>query len=320
MTPSPGPRPAGIDSPAAILAIVPHLLGFVPDNSLVVIAAGPPHGRIHATVRFDLPDPPDPDATAALAAHAVDLLNRPGFTSAVIIGYGPGPLVTPLADAIRHALTGTTVRLRDILRAEGGRYWSYLCPEPFCCPPGGMPFDTEAHPAAAAMASPGHQVLASRDALAATIAPVSGNAAEAMRRETRRAERIAAKLTAGRTGIDAATGRRPVTDRGLAAMQAAITSYRDGATIEQSGQFAWLTFVLTCLRVRDDASPMIPATPWPSSCATSSPPAQPPSMARLPMTPEEVAASYDSQPAEPLADRDDDHEPETGDAGADGTD
>ena len=124
MTSPTGPGPLSVGSPAAVLAIVPHLLGFLPRKSLVIIGAGQPRGRIHVTFRFDLPDPPDPDATAAIAAHAVTLLNRQELTVAIVIGYGPGPLVTPLTDAIRQTMTGTGLELRDVLRVDEGRYWS----------------------------------------------------------------------------------------------------------------------------------------------------------------------------------------------------
>jgi len=354
MTSPSGPRRLGVDSPAALLAIIPHLLGFVPDHSLVLIGAGAPSGRIDLAVRFDLPDPPDAGATAAIAAHATTLLDPPEVTTAVIIGYGPGPLVTPLADALRQALADTKVTLRDVLRVEGNRYWSYLCGEPSCCPPDGVPFDAARHPAAAVMTVPGHHVLASRAALAATIAPVTGLAAEAMQRETRRAERIAAKLVAGMAGPDAPPGGpRPIAARGLTAVQAAITAYRQGGTINHSSQFAWLALVLTSLRVRDDAwARMDPARHhahqrlWTDLTRHAQPgyiPAAasllaftawqggngalanlaldraldddprysmalllrdvigagaPPSLARLPMTPEEVAVSYGDLPGE----------------------
>ena len=124
MTSPTGPGPLSVGSPAAVLAIVPHLLGFVPDKSLVIVGAGQPRGRIHVTFRFDLPDPPDPDATAAIAAQALTLLNRQELTVAIVIGYGPGPLVTPLTDAIRQTMTGTGLELRDVLRVDEGRYWS----------------------------------------------------------------------------------------------------------------------------------------------------------------------------------------------------
>jgi len=146
MTSPTGPGPLSVGSPAAVLAIVPHLLGFLPRKSLVIIGAGQPRGRIHVTFRFDLPDPPGPDATAAIAAHAAALLSRQELTMAIVIGYGPGPLVTPLTDAIRQAVAGTDLPLRDVLRVDEGRYWSYLCREPSCCPPEGVPFDTAAHP------------------------------------------------------------------------------------------------------------------------------------------------------------------------------
>ena len=74
-----------------------------------------------------------------------------------------------------------------------------------------------------------------------------------MTRETRRAERIAAKLMASTTGTESPAGQRPVIDGGLTAVQAAISTCREGGSIEHYGQFAWLALVLTSLRVRDDA-------------------------------------------------------------------
>ena len=103
------------------------------------------------------------------------------------------------------------------------------------------------------MAASGSAVLGDRDALAATIAPVAGSVAEAMTRETRRAERIAAKLMAPTTGTQSSARQRPVIDGGLTAVQAAISTYREGGSIEHSGQFAWLALGLTSLRIRDDA-------------------------------------------------------------------
>jgi hypothetical protein len=141
--------------------------------------------------------------------------------------------------------------VHDILRADEGRYWSYLCREPSCCPAEGVPFDGSSHPAGLAMAAAGGPVLAGRDELAATIAPVTGTLAEVMERQTRRAERIAAELLA-RTA-KAPLPVRPTIEHGLRAVQAAITTYRDGGTIEHCYQFAWLALVLTSLRVRDDA-------------------------------------------------------------------
>ena len=227
MTTLPSPQPLSVGSPAGLLAVVPHLLGFVPDHSLVIVGAWGPRQRIDITFRFDLPDPPDPGAAAQIAGHAVALLASQRFTLAVVVGYGPGPLVTPVADAIRGEITGAGLELRDVLRVHEGRYWSYLCLDPSCCPAEGVPFDTATHPVSAAMAaSSGRCVLASRDELAASIAPVTGGAAEAMRRDTARAEPIPAHLVTSTAGPGAVA--RPVTEHGLKAVEAAISTYRDG--------------------------------------------------------------------------------------------
>ena len=83
-------------------------------------APAAPGSRIerHVPVRPARPARP-PGARRSIAAHAVSVLASQQFTTAVVIGYGPGPLVTPLADAIREAITGTGLELRDVLRVEG---------------------------------------------------------------------------------------------------------------------------------------------------------------------------------------------------------
>jgi len=55
-------------SPESLLAIVPGLLGFVPQASLVVIGTEAPHDRIKVTLRYDLPDPPGAGVSADIAA------------------------------------------------------------------------------------------------------------------------------------------------------------------------------------------------------------------------------------------------------------
>lgn len=350
MSSRPDPEPLSVGSPAALLAAVPHLLGFVPAKSLVIAGTAPPRNRVRAVLRFDLPDPPDAEATTAIAEHAISFLTRQHLTAAIAVGYGPGPLVSPLADALRETAAAASLPLRDVLRADQGRYWSYLCREPSCCPAEGVPFDPTGHPLGTALASTSGEVLASRTALAATLAPVTGAAAEAMTRETARAERIAARLAASSTDAQTTTSRHPVARRGLAAVQAAITRYRKGGSIELASSLAWLTLVLTNLRVRDDAwARMEPEFQeahlrlWTDLTRRAQPgyvaaPASllafvawqggngalanvaldraladypdysmgrllrdsidagvPPSMARLPMTPEQVAASYDQE-------------------------
>jgi hypothetical protein len=360
-------QPVGIDSPAAMLAVIPHLLGFTPTSCLIVVGGRGPRQRIEATLRFDLPDPPGRAAAEAIASHAVSVLASQGFTTVVVIGYGPGELVTPLTRTLRRAITRSGLEMRDVLRVQDGRYWSYVCKNPACCPAEGVPFDTATHPAGKIMAAVGRPILASRAMLAASIAPVTGPVAETMRQETARAERIAARLLAD--AAKAGSTVRPVVDRGLGAVQAAIGIYRDGGSFTEASQFAWLALALASLQVRDDAwarmdpghredhlrlwadvtrhaQPRYVAAPasllafvaWQGGNgalanvaldrAQADQPGYsmalllrdtidagaPPSLARLPMTPEEVAASYE----EPAADGDPSQaEPEAAEAGED---
>ena len=347
--PPPPPVRIRAGSPEALLAIVPHLLGFVPQASLVVIGIEPPSHLIKLTLRYDLPDPPGAGVAADIAAHAVGVIKSQRLTALVAVGYGPAMLVDLVAGALGAVAGSAGIDVADILRVEDGCYWSYLCANDGCCPTAGTPFDPGGHAAAAAMADGGHAVLADRAAVAARIAPLGGTAAEAMRQATRRAERHASQLL-GKVRKSARLGaaRRMIAAEGLNAVGSLIATYRSGGGYATDYQLAWITVALRDLRVRDDAwarmdpahldahrrmwidvtrraQPGYVAAPaallafvaWQSGDgvlanlaldrALADDPrysmahllrqvitaGAPPALARLPMTPEEVAASYD---------------------------
>jgi len=244
-----------IGSPAALLAIVPQLLTFEPRLSLVLLGAELPHGRVRLTVRFDLPRTPDPDLADEVARRAMSVLVAQGFQAGVAVGYGPGRLVTPVADAVRRHAAGLGFRLSEVLRAEDGRYWSYLCTEPSCCSPDGEPYDVAGHPVTAAFAQAGAPpVLASRDELAALTAPLDGPEGEAMFQATLLAEDRAARLLArGARASRNGTARRLTGSAGLDAVREAIDTYQAGGQFSSDAAAAWLLVALQDLRVRDDA-------------------------------------------------------------------
>jgi Domain of unknown function (DUF4192) len=347
-------------SPQDLLAVIPLLLGFMPESSLVVIGVAPPRDRVRVTLRYDLPDPPDADLAADLAAHAVGVLGSQRLAAAIAVGYGPEALVIPVAGALLDAAHQAGIDLYDILRAEGGRYWSYRCGDETCCPASGVPFDVTAPPA---LAGAGTAVLAGRAAVAARVAPIGGIAAESMRQATRRAEQHVAQLL-GKVRRSARLGaaRHMIAAEGLAAVGQLITRYRGGGRFTSDYEIARLTVALRDLRVRDDAwARMDPAhadahlrlwidvtrraqfryvaapaallafVAWQSGDgalanvaldrALADDPTYsmalllrqvitagaPPSLARLPMTPEEVAASYDDAEGEAF-DKDEDED------------
>src|ERR1022692_2213408 len=69
-----------VGSADGILAVVPHLLGFHPTDSLVMLGIGGPHARIRLAFRYDLPDPPEDGLAADIAAPAATLLRRQHLT------------------------------------------------------------------------------------------------------------------------------------------------------------------------------------------------------------------------------------------------
>jgi hypothetical protein len=132
MTPTDRPRLA-VRSPADLIAAVPYLLGFHPADSVVVIAMR--GRRVVFAARADLP-PPGADPQPA-ARHLAEVIARQEAAAATVVGYGPASRVTPAVDAVGDALTGTGLLVLDALRVTDGRWWSYLCVEPGCCPPDG---------------------------------------------------------------------------------------------------------------------------------------------------------------------------------------
>jgi len=243
------------DSPAALLAVISHLLGFMPEASVVVIGLTPPRDRVRVTLRYDLPDPPDADLVAGIAGHAAGVISSQQLPAAIAVGYGPEPLVTPVADELRDAARQAGIDLREFLRAQDGRYWSYTCGNEACCPAAGVPFEPDPQAAqAAALIGAGTPVLASRAAVAARVAPLGGIAAESMRQATRRAEQHVARLLAKvRRSARIGAARHMIAAEGLAAVGGMIARYRDGGRFTSDDEVARLTVALRDLRVRDDA-------------------------------------------------------------------
>jgi Domain of unknown function (DUF4192) len=251
LNPQPLPR-VRLGSPADVLAAVPHLLGFHPASSLVVIGAGGPRDRVRVGFRYDLPDPPDGPMAAEIARHAVAVLGRQRLTTVIVVGYGPGRLVTPLADTLAAAFRQARLTVREMLRAEDGRYWSYLCSEPACCPADGVPYDPGCHPVAATMTAAGMPAYPDRAALARTLDPVTGPAADQMRAAISRAFTRAGGLVAQAATGGSGGASRLLVAAGRDAVREVIAAYRAGSAVTDD-QFAWLAVALTDLRVRDDA-------------------------------------------------------------------
>jgi Domain of unknown function (DUF4192) len=248
----PGLPRVRLSSPADVLAAVPPLFGFHPARSLVVMGAGGPRDRLRLGFRYDLPDPPDAAAARQITGHAVTVLAKRRATTVIAVGYGPGRLVTPLMDVFATAAGESGLAVRELLRVEDGRYWSYLCRDVNCCPADGIPFDPPSHPVTAVMSAAGLPAYPDRAALARTLGPLTGEPATARDQAAQRAGARAATLIeqAGRRG---GSPLRLVISEGRRAVRDAIARYRDGAAITDADLLAWLAVSLSHLPVRDDA-------------------------------------------------------------------
>jgi hypothetical protein len=164
-----------LSSPAEILAAVPYLLGFTPESSLVLI--GLRGKEVGLTMRVDI------DAALELRAAFVSRLLTDGATSAVLILFDPPPGESrrpgrSVMRAVRRACEAEGIHVRDALGVREGRYWSYLCTDTTCCPPGGRAVPVAGSPDHSKVAAPfvaiGAAPLANRPALEASIVPVTG--------------------------------------------------------------------------------------------------------------------------------------------------
>jgi len=252
-------RPGGIAgkvqlqaaSPDAVLAIVPHMLGFYPSRSLVVLGLGA-QNRVMVTFRYDLPEPPDEQLAQDIAEHAGYVLDREQISSALLVGYGPAELVAPVIYSAAARLIDSGIELHEVLRADAGRYWSLLCYDATCCPPEGRSYDPGSHPAAAAMAEAGLAAHPDRDALARTLRRPAG-AADLISRATSQAlNRLSELVDIGEAEGDRDPQLR-ATRTGRREVQRAIRRYRSGGSIDSIEHLAWLAVLLSDIRVRDDA-------------------------------------------------------------------
>lgn len=182
-----------------LVTLVPYLLGFRPEDSMVAIGVT---GDVAGFVaRADLPPPGTP--ASPTAEHIARVVARQDVDGAVICGYGPPARADPAVAALIAALTRRLVPVHDALRVDGQRYWSYLCTDSRCCPPCGRLWDP-AGPAALTAIAAGRVALPDRAAVEARIAPVSGAARDAAAEARRAARRWLASLMRQRDGVDEA--------------------------------------------------------------------------------------------------------------------
>jgi hypothetical protein len=119
-----------LTSPHDLLAAIPFLIGYHPEDSLVVVSIK--ENAVGMAMRIDYPVDIPEGAYDLLASH----LQRDSSTGALLVAYVPagrsdGEVVLTDASA---ALTRIGIATDESLLIQGGRYRSVLCQDQSCCP------------------------------------------------------------------------------------------------------------------------------------------------------------------------------------------
>ncbi|NGN68340.1 DUF4192 domain-containing protein, partial [Streptomyces sp. A7024] len=190
MTTHSSPAQITLRSPAELADALPYLMGFHPDDSIVLVALQGERGRFGGRLRLGIPrDRAEwSDVAAQLAECLIGGSERRGARPTGVIaflcqdadGAGEEPRqvmdrLRPLAQRLRMACGRLDVPVVEALCISSGRYWSYCCPDVTCCPPEGAPLTPPGtSPMAAAATYAGIQVRGSLREMEARLAPVSG--------------------------------------------------------------------------------------------------------------------------------------------------
>ncbi|MFF9351754.1 DUF4192 domain-containing protein [Streptomyces sp. NPDC014734] len=183
--------------PAELADALPYLMGFHPNDSVVMVALHGGRGRFGGRLRLGIPQSPRewPSVAGQLAECLIKGSERRGERpDAIVVFLCQDPAedesgnqvmerLRPLAQRLRTACGEHDVPVLEALCISDGRYWSYCCPDPRCCPAEGnrmvMP-GTSVMAAAAAYA--GIQVRGTLREMETRLAPLNTSAAAEQQR------------------------------------------------------------------------------------------------------------------------------------------
>ncbi|OEU86422.1 hypothetical protein DB35_10830 [Streptomyces abyssalis] len=154
-------------NPAELADALPYLLGFYPDDSVVVVALHGPRGRFGGRIRIGIPTSADEwgavsEQVATCLEGEVRSDGRRPEGAIVFLCQDPGAgqrkeevmqRLRPLAQALRTACGAREIPVYEALCLSDGSYWSYCCPDSSCCPSEGRPLGATGTSAMAAAAA-----------------------------------------------------------------------------------------------------------------------------------------------------------------------
>lgn len=175
-------------TPAELADALPYLLGYRPEDSMVLVSLHDRdgRGRFGGRARLGIPAGRDDwEAAARQLAHGLITGSRrrgsrPEQMVAFVCqepaegesGRAAMERLRPLAQLLRTECGRLDVPVVEALCISDGRFWSYCCPNEDCCPPGGSPMGLPGTSVLAAAATyAGIQVRGSLRELRARLLP-----------------------------------------------------------------------------------------------------------------------------------------------------
>ena len=241
-----------VRGPGDLLAVVPRLIGFHPEESLVMVTVAGDAQPVHA--RVDLPgsgpadDPADGVGAGAravaeqLAAVAVDNL----VTEVALVAYSHHDAARVVVDALATRLVDHGIDVVCKLRADGSRWW-WLDREDEL----GTPYDVALHPLTLAGVVDGTVVHADRRQLAASL--VGHDPAE-VTRVTALADAVLDDLGAGVAALRRGEGSRVLLAREAVWIADRVGAFvADGTRLDSADVARLATLVSVSLDLRDVA-------------------------------------------------------------------
>lgn len=231
--------------PADLADALPYLLGYHPDDSIVLIGLHGPRGRMGGRIRTGIPG--SPDAWGEVAEQLAACLAegdgaRRGRPDAAVVYLCQDPSgggrakdamerLRPLAQRLRIACGAREIPVVEALYVSRGRYWSYCCPGTSCCAGEGdeLPL-AGTSPMAAAAAVAGIRVQGSLKQLERRLAPLGEPTAG---RQLRALDDAAATMVPRMLGPDADIAA--VRDETLQLADRLVSRFRRAPDPEGSG-------------------------------------------------------------------------------------
>ncbi|MFJ4857032.1 DUF4192 domain-containing protein [Streptomyces sp. NPDC088730] len=188
--------------PAELADALPYLMGFHPNDSVVMVALHGGRGRFGGRLRLGIPQSAQewPSVAEQLAECLIKGSERRGDRpDAIVVFLCQDPAdgetgnqimerLRPFAQRLRTACGALDVPVLEALCISEDRYWSYCCPDARCCPADGTPLAVPGTSVMAAAATyAGVQVRGSLREMEARLTPPAATASSGQQQALDRA-------------------------------------------------------------------------------------------------------------------------------------